>query len=344
MASFGLADASGEATMFNNVVLDIAIGLVLMFLVLSLMGTVLNEFISTTVDLRAKTLSGAIQKLLDDPTLRSAFLNHGLIDGPKQVLGKDPSYLSGQTFALAILGAVDPNNPAPNFKQAEDAIKLIRTDSNVKDALLAQLKKADGDIEKLRDGIATYFDASMDRVTGLYKKYLRQITFAVGVGIVVVLNADALNVATSLWKDSSLRAQMVETARGMTNDAAKPGTNDDYAARLNTLDQSIRPLPIGWSASQIKSEISSWTKLSEKYGFWPVVFHGAWWTLVKIIGLGITVFAISLGAPFWFDMLSKLMNVRGTGNKPETTATTSIQQPPAPTLTITTQQPPASPA
>jgi hypothetical protein len=327
--------------MINNVALDIGIGLVLMFLMLSLMGTVINEFISTAVDLRAKTLKDALSKLLDDPTLHDAFFNHGLIDGPKQVLGKDPSYLSGQTFALAVIGAIDSNNPAPSFKQAEDAIKEIKTDSNIKDALLAQLKKADGDIEKLRDGIATYFDASMDRLTGLYKKYLRQITFAVGIAIVVVLNADAINVGTALWTDQSLRAQIVETARTVAESEKANAANagGDYANRLKKLDQNIRPLPIGWSASEIKSEIWSWPALIAKFGFWPVLFHGLWWTLVKIVGLGITVFAISLGAPFWFDMLSKLMNVRGAGNKPETTATTSINQQPGPTLTITTQQP-----
>lgn len=327
--------------MINNVALDIGIGLVLMFLVLSLMGTVINEFISTAIDLRAKTLKDAVSKLLDDQTLHDAFFNHGLIDGPKKMLGKDPSYLSGQTFALAILGAIDPNNPAPSFKQAEDAIKEIKTDSNIRDALLAQLKKADGDIEKLRDGIATYFDAAMDRLTGLYKKYLRQITFAVGIAIVVVLNADAINVGAALWTDQSLRAQIVETARTVAeNEKANAGNaGGDYANRLKKLDQNIRPLPIGWSASEIKSELSSWPALIAKFGFWPVLFHGLWWTLVKIVGLGITVFAISLGAPFWFDMLSKLMNVRGAGNKPETTATTSINQQPGPTLTITTQQP-----
>jgi hypothetical protein len=334
--------------MINNVALDIGIGLVLMFLVLSLMGTVINEFIATAMNLRAKTLKSAVSNLLDDKTLHDAFFDHGLIDGPKQMLGKDPSYLSGQTFALAIFGAIDPNNPAPSFKQAEAAINAIqtagKTESNIKDALVDQLKKADGDIAKLRDGIATYFDASMDRVTGLYKKYQQLITFCVAIVIVVVLNADAINVGTALWRDSSLRAQMVETASTVANNdkanAGNPG--GDYANRLKKLDQQIRPLPIGWSASEVKSELSSWPALVAQFGFLSVVFHGAWWTLVKIIGLGITVFAISLGAPFSFDMLSKLMNVRGAGNKPETTATTSIKQVPGPTLTITTQQPAAN--
>jgi hypothetical protein len=58
--------------MFNNAVLDIAIALVLMYLVLSLMGTVINEFISTTINLRSKTLKSALEKLLDNPDLRNA--------------------------------------------------------------------------------------------------------------------------------------------------------------------------------------------------------------------------------------------------------------------------------
>ena len=45
--------------------------------------------------------------------------------------------------------------------------------------------------------------------------------------------------------------------------------------------------------------------------------------MAKLTGLAITAFAISLGAPFWFDMLSKIMNVRGTGAKPASTTSQS---------------------
>lgn len=69
--------------MSANAVLDIAIGLVLMYLVLSLVCTVVNEFIATKLNLRSATLASALQQIIDNSALRGSFYNHGLIDGTK---------------------------------------------------------------------------------------------------------------------------------------------------------------------------------------------------------------------------------------------------------------------
>jgi len=41
----------------------------------------------------------------------------------------------------------------------------------------------------------------------------------------------------------------------------------------------------------------------------------------KITGLLASVLAIMMGAPFWFDMLNKISNMRSTGSKPATSTT-----------------------
>jgi hypothetical protein len=50
-----------------------------------------------------------------------------------------------------------------------------------------------------------------------------------------------------------------------------------------------------------------WGKLPQDVGGW----------LLKIIGLTITTLAVSLGAPFWFDVLKNLANMRSTGPAPQ---------------------------
>jgi hypothetical protein len=308
--------AKWEGTMLNNAALDIAIGLVLMFLVLSLMGTVVNEYISTLMKLRASILKNAIENLLDNPALRADFYNHGLIDGTKQATGDHPSYFSGQTFAMAVVGSIDAAKTVPSFADVKTAVENM-PDCNIRDVLLTQLTKANGDLDKLRNGIASYFDASMDRVSGIYKRYLKWISLGVGLVIVLALNADSIKVGSALWSDSSLRAQMVQSANDFLNNNVQPPaptadanaavtaeSTTAFADRLDTLNATIRPLPIGWKASDFFSPLS-WNGLE------------SW--LMKFFGLAITALAISLGAPFWFDMLSKLMNIRGTGIKPEST-------------------------
>src|SRR5216117_1812189 len=69
--------------MFQNAFLDIAIGLMLMYLVLSLLCTVINEWIATRLNLRAVGLQAALKALLDDESLRTAFFEHGLIAGTR---------------------------------------------------------------------------------------------------------------------------------------------------------------------------------------------------------------------------------------------------------------------
>ena len=41
------------------------------------------------------------------------------------------------------------------------------------------------------------------------------------------------------------------------------------------------------------------------------------WLIKKFAGWFMTGLALSLGAPFWFDLLSKFVNIRGAGVKPE---------------------------
>src|SRR5438093_2345976 len=154
--------------MSQNAFIDIAIGLVLLYLVLSIFCTVLNELIASALGLRAKDLATGIQKLLDDPTIRADFYNHGLIDGTKNVsvsgaaAAKDhPSYLSGKTFALALLGSLDVTKPIPAYADIESAVRNL-PDSNIRDTLLAHLATAWQSVTELRDGVATWFDQSMD--------------------------------------------------------------------------------------------------------------------------------------------------------------------------------------
>jgi hypothetical protein len=284
--------------MGSNAVLDIAIGLVLMYLVLSLIGTVVNEFIATLNKTRASTLKTAIPRILDNPTLLADFYNHGLIDSTnKAAAGGHASYFSGQTFAMAVLGSLDATKPIPGFADVKSAIENM-PDCNIRDVLLAQLATANGSLDTLSTGIANYFDDVMDRVSGIYKQYLKWISLGVGLFIVALLNADSIAVGTALWKDSSLRAEMVESAKSALASSPSEACKDtDIVKKLNCLENEIRPLPLGWYA-------------------WP---DSSWHWFWKIIGLFLSALAVSLGAPFWFDLLSKFVNIRGSGPPPERT-------------------------
>jgi hypothetical protein len=69
-----------------------------------------------------------------------------------------------------------------------------------------------------------------------------------------------------------------------------------------------------------------------------------WNLLSKLLGLALSVMAVSMGAPFWFDVLNKIVNVRLVGKRPEPTDTNSTPAPvPAPTPTAGPWPDPAAP-
>src|SRR5437016_4874239 len=113
-----------EDAMFQNAAIDVAIALILMYLMLSLLCTVINEFIATKLQLRAKSLASALEKLLDSDALRGTFYRHGLIVATKRATATaivPQSTLSGLTGAASaavvgvksMLGAGQPALGAP---------------------------------------------------------------------------------------------------------------------------------------------------------------------------------------------------------------------------------------
>jgi hypothetical protein len=292
--------------MLGNAFLDIAIGLVMMFLVLSLVCTTINEFIATFMRLRANFLKQGLERILDEPDVYKAFYDNGLIRSmlPKQ--GKHFSYLSGSTFALAILQSLgDPSKPLKQIDDVKTAIDKL-DDSDLKKMLIAQITSGQDSIDKLRSEIATWFDGAMDRVTGVYQRRIKIISLVVGLVLAIGLNVDSITVARALWNDDSLRAQMVQQAQAYIAQATAPPAAgapprdvplSEVSKKLKGAQDELRPLPIGWDKSVKDLAWHDW--------------------ISKVAGWLFTAAALSLGAPFWFDLLSKFMNVRGGGGKPE---------------------------
>jgi hypothetical protein len=209
---------------------------------------------------------------------------------------------------MALTGSLDPTKPFPVFADITNAIQLL-PDSNIRDILLAQVNASQGDVEKFRNGLAVWFDHSMDRVSGIYKRRIKWISLVVGILTAVILNADTVNVAQALWSDESLRAEIAAVATNFaTQSASDKSTTTDPAATTQTLtalQANLHPFPLGWNYMP-----SSAT--GPEHGW-------IWQWISRIVGLSITAIAISLGAPFWFDLLTKFVSIRSTGKKPDRT-------------------------
>jgi hypothetical protein len=262
--------------MFNSTVLEVAIGLTFCFGALSLVVSSINEAISTLMALRARTLRDGIKELVNDPGLAKSLYEHALIN-PLWVEGASnkvlPSYIEPRHFAEAFLECVQAT--AQNATGIEDAIKQIK-DDQLRTLLVGMYQRAEKKVDALRDEVARWFDAGMDRLSGVYKRNAQLFSFGIALVLAIVLNVDTCRIFRTLWLHPAAVAQLTAPPQ------AAPAAIADLSA-----------LPVGWPNLPRGSQ-------------WPTVVFG--WLLTASSAL--------FGAPFWFDLLGRFVNLRGTGKKP----------------------------
>lgn len=294
--------------MFGSAILDTAIGMVFVFLVLSLICGIVQELIATLLSWRAATLRKGIQQMLGDARfsgLAKQVYDHPLITGLKKpgsarVDRKLPSYIPSRTFALAIVDLMDPNG---TLKQgAEKGLDLVAkiADPTLQAIARSLVSDASSNLESLRHNIEDWFDDSMARVSGWYKRRAQVVTLAIGLVVSIGFNVNTIAVFSTLWKDPTVRAAIVEQAAALQGG----DSSVDAALSVASLQKQMKELalPIGWRLLE-----DGRVDFSE-FG------------LRAILGWVIGAFAVAVGSQFWFDLLSKFLSLRSAGARPSTAA------------------------
>jgi hypothetical protein len=192
-----------------------------------------------------------------------------------------------------------------------------------------------------RRTVEQWFDEAMERTSGWYKRSTQLWLGIVGLLLACILNVDTLSLATALWRDPTLRANVVEQARNYqpAGDEGSLSTPAEVAQAIRELNEALSrdlQLPIGWKTEfyELKSGESCVLLRQRSGDVWGISTKNGCMQLqealpnqsagplAKLLGLILTAIAVSQGAPFWFDIISKLSNPRGTGTVPPT----SVQQ------------------
>jgi hypothetical protein len=286
--------------MFGSTILEVAIGMVFVYLLLSLICSAVGEFIETLLKRRYKDLKKGITTLLHDPGLVERLYGHPLV----QALGKTPSYIPSRTFSLALwniattAGQVGAEAAAVtrDLRQIRSTVAAL-PQREVRQALLTLIDEAGNDLDRARENIERWYDDVMDRVSGWYKRRMQWILLAIGLLAAGLLNVDSLTLVRSLSQDAALRDSLVAAAEGYASNPPAPGENPEAKIKSNLAEIRNLGLPIGWESRPGSPRA------------WPGD-PGA--QFFKILGFLVTAFAVSLGAPFWFDLLNKFMVVRST--------------------------------
>lgn len=306
--------------MSNFAALEVAIGLSFLYFVLSLVCSTVTEAIAAKLGWRAKTLEQGILNLLSGTdhisasgrSLAAQFWEHPLIQAlsrpqkPGAAGSSRPSYIPSRTFVSALvdlgaqthLGRKESGRP-PSAKAVTsvdllDAIEGIDNEQ-IRHALLTLYRDADGHVVSFRRGAEQWFDDSMERVSGWYRRHIQRVLWIAAAVLVLALNVDTIQVGRVLWTDDAARAAVTARAEKVANQGSG---SLDLGGTLRSLE-----IPLGWNLFKLGNG-------PQDIPNDPV----AW--ISKILGLLLTVAALSLGAPFWFDLLSKIVRVRSSGAPP----------------------------
>jgi hypothetical protein len=308
--------------MFGSTILEVAIGIIFVYLLMSLLCSALGEFFELLVKYRARDLEKGIAQLLGSPELTQNFFNHAMIRPLFQ--SRKPSYIPARTFSLALWNmatAAAEGTPGVVAGVTKD-IRLLRgtittlppqvLPDNLKGALVTLIDEAEGNFDKARENVEHWYNDAMDRVSGGYKRRTQLILIGLGLALSIGLNVDSINIVNTLSHNSELRATVVAAAENYAKTPLPTPTPGQSAAdagqqfresvdRINRMRGEISGLglPVGWS----------WESITVDPRGIPASAGG--WAL-KLTGWLLTAFAVSQGAPFWFDMLNKIIVIRST--------------------------------
>jgi hypothetical protein len=324
---------------------EVAIGLTFLFFMLSLICSTVNELVAGVLAWRARFLEDGLRSMLariDDATSADALLvdlaKHPLINGkvatprtgePRGLRGRlarlrsklstshdFPSYLNSKTFALTFLDTVAPPQQANGEPPGGDRnavldrvrayAETLAPGDPVARALRAFLDQAGNDVNRFRRSVESWFDLTMDRVSGWYKRRTQISLAVIATVVTLLLNADAFQVGRALWNDDAVRAAVVAQAQqsvdaGEAEADVGEGVREDVEQLSEQVaDVNALKLPLGWSTNPDD----------------PRWFDSPTGAVGKVLGLLATVLALTLGAPFWFDLLGRFSRIRTSG-KPE---------------------------
>ncbi|MCP6758614.1 MAG: hypothetical protein NHB32_07580 [Fischerella sp. CENA71] len=171
----------------------------------------------------------------------------------------------------------------------------------------ARVKTTEEGMNALRLEIENTFNSSMERASGVYKRNAKGAAIIIGLAIAITANADAIHMVRRLSKDSALR----DTITNSAGEVVLRNRNVNLEQIRQEADEALTniSLPIGWSDANLQQQIK-WTSQSKQiFPYFKILALIPGWILSGI--------AIAMGAPFWFDLLSKIVNVRNAGSRPQ---------------------------
>lgn len=325
--------------MLNNPALEIAIGLVFIYAIYSLLVTTLTELVSAWIGIRAKNLKKGIKRMLDDDNqnyFKGIFnksndqnLSEKVLTQPeivflgkkKNIVGKNkmPSYIKPETFVKSFINGLEETY---SFKGDLSSLKdsLAKNKENVltNTQLIRLIEEANEDVSKFKELSANWFNETMERANGWFKRRIKLWSFAISLTIAFGMQIDTIAISNKLGKDDNARLELITAASAYTSSyKAIDSLPQDVIDRIELLNQKIDSMLNDTKVNESIMKGNKPEKVLKNLFLKDKEKRKV--SLQYIFGCFLTALAFSLGAPFWFDLLNKLVQLRASGSVETTT-------------------------
>lgn len=333
--------------------IEICIALILVFALLSIIVSMIAEQVNSWRKVRSEMLKKAILQMLNDPlNLNYGYLliNHPLVSSMKNPDGnRSFQYLEASIFAEALIDVVarqtDAGYPVGSnvrkdpelFPEPLTAFKtgvMAMHDSPLKDLFASMAAKSEVGYPQLKAEIENWYKCNTARMSGWYKRKQQKPLFIIAFLVSLFLNVDTIHLFRTIAIDDDLRSEMLKTAEQVViqiedSSHVLPVITDTALTIVVTSDTvtylQLRRIPMGWSnttaplswfrtsgqpiAYNDESPLDQYNQLRNKRSVWNY--------LLWFFGILMTAIMTCFGAPFWFDILAKFVNIRRSGTRPD---------------------------
>lgn len=300
--------------MFGSAVLDTAIGLVLLFFIVSTICSNIYTIISRVLNTRGKMLQDALIKLLG-PELYHQVMNHPLIkenNVRRNFLTRQleyqtkPDYIPPEVFARVLTEILeeasylsDPSRKLPI--NLPDPVRYF----------LEQLQEKRMTVDKLVWDVQKWFEDRMSSLTRIFREQAQVVLGTIAVFVVLVFNINTITIGGALWEGPTLREAVVASADTQLSEPDTVATGDDGDVRgpveIYKEDLAVLGLPIGWT----KQELEATKLMPGDFAYVDNPDREIQNTFVTLVGWIVTIGAAMFGGPFWYDLMRNLMGMRG---------------------------------
>lgn len=338
-----------------SVYVDLALGLVTSFLLLSLLVSGLNEGFVRLLSIRSKFLWAYLRDTMDGAApsghswlpsrVSDVFAKLPFSEDPRPAHNEQPSpsevapvperegaltglfYQRVREIDYSRRGRTSISDiPPERFSVA--MMEMASAEKGGVEGLLAKLQAVGSplhghlqglwegsqrDLNRFRQGVESWFDAEMQRLSMLYRRYVKWVVAVLGFVVVLLFSMDGLEYAKTLLRDNAYRSAVSAIAGGDTErleplreECATPG--NPYRCVTETLSSPALVKVFDHAIVSVVIPEEGDPSLS-----WN---GGVWWerliTLSHWPGFLVTYLALLFGAPFWWDVLRRITGLRST--------------------------------